>query len=108
MDFLYRKFRKVRQVEKMEKKDIRSYTFEELKKDGIAWSKSHFVQNRFYRVAAYKTILFQRSEIADKGTARRFGYEIAPVKMLERQESKLDERNKFLFCLQMDMWWRAC
>ena len=27
-------------------------------------------------------------------------YEIAPVKMLERQESKLDGTNKFLFCLQ--------
>lgn len=35
-------------------------------------------------------------------------YEILPVKMLERQISKIDATNKFYFSFLTEMWWKVC
>lgn len=87
----------------MEKKDIRSYTFEELKQEMEHLGEKSFRAKQVYEWLHVKLAdSFEEMTNLSKALREKLdaAYEIAPVKMLERQESKLDGTNKFLFCLQ--------
>lgn len=87
----------------MEKKDIRSYTFEELKQEMEHLGEKSFRAKQVYEWLHVKLAdSFEEMTNLSKALREKLdaAYEVAPVKMLERQESKLDGTNKFLFCLQ--------
>lgn len=87
----------------MEKKDIRSYTFEELKQEMEHLGEKSFRAKQVYEWLHVKLAdSFEEMTNLSKALREKLdaAYEIAPVKMLERQESKMDGTNKFLFCLQ--------
>ena len=87
----------------MEKKDIASYSFEELQEEMLAIGEKGFRRRQIYcwideklvddfdEMTALRKTLRQKLEAA---------YEIRRVEMEKRQISKIDGTNKFLFCLK--------
>jgi len=87
----------------MNKKDIKSYTFEELTKELENLGEKAFRAKQIYEWLHIKLIdSFEEMTNISKTLREKLDeqYEIPLVKMLERQESKLDGTNKFLFQLQ--------
>ena len=87
----------------MDKKDIRSYTFTELKKEMESIGEKAFRAKQIYEWLHVKLVdSFDEMTNLSKALREKLDaeYEIPSVKMLERQESKIDGTNKFLFALQ--------
>ena len=87
----------------MDKKDIRSYTFTELKKEMESIGEKAFRAKQIYEWLHVKLVdSFDEMTNLSKALREKLDaeYEIPSVKMLERQESKMDGTNKFLFALQ--------
>lgn len=87
----------------MDKKDIRSYTFEELKKEMEAIGEKAFRAKQVYEWLHVKLVdSFDEMTNLSKSLREKLdaAYRIPSVKMLERQISKLDGTNKFLFQLE--------
>lgn len=84
------------------KKDIRAFTYEELISEIEGAGEKKFRAKQIYEWLHVK-LSDEFSEMTDLSKALREKldgrYEILPVHMLERQESKLDGTNKFLFRL---------
>ena len=87
----------------MDKKDIRSFTLPELKKEMEAIGEKSFRAKQIYEWLHVK-LADSFDEMTNLSKALRekleANYEIPSVQMLERQISKMDETNKFLFQLQ--------
>ncbi len=87
----------------MDKKDIRSYTITELKQEMETIGEKAFRAKQIYEwlhvklADSFEEMTNLSKSLRDKLEAQ---YEIPMVRMLERQESKLDGTNKFLFDLQ--------
>ena len=87
----------------MDKKDIRSYTFEELKSEMEGIGEKAFRAKQIYEwlhvklVDSFEEMTNLSKSLRDKLDA---AYRIPAVMMLERQVSKLDGTNKFLFELE--------
>ncbi|MBM6852691.1 23S rRNA (adenine(2503)-C(2))-methyltransferase RlmN [Mediterraneibacter glycyrrhizinilyticus] len=84
------------------KKDIRSMTFDELKKEMQEMEEKPFRAKQIYEWLHVKlSDSFDEMTNLSKTLRERLeeGYEILPVEMEERQVSKLDGTNKFLFRL---------
>lgn len=84
------------------KKDIRAYTYEELQEELKAQGEKAFRAKQIYEWLHVKTVdHFDEMTNISKALREKLKeeYEILPVHMLERQESKLDGTNKFLFQL---------
>ena len=87
----------------MNKKDIRSYSMKELKMEMEAIGEKAFRAKQVYEWLHVKLVdSFEEMTNLSKALREKLdaNYEIPTVKMLERQESKLDGTNKFLFQLQ--------
>ena len=87
----------------MDKKDIRSYTFEELKSEMESIGEKAFRAKQIYEWLHVKLIdSFEEMTNLSKGLRDKLKeeYRIPKVSMLERQISKLDGTNKFLFELE--------
>ena len=87
----------------MEKKDIRSYTLEELKKELESIGEKPFRSKQIYSWLHEKLAdSFEEMTNLSKALREKLekDYEIYPVTMVERQVSKLDGTNKFLFALR--------
>ena len=87
----------------MDKKDIRSLTFEELKKEMEEMGEKAFRTKQVYEWLHVKLVdSFGEMTNLSKGLREKLDtvYRIPSVKMLERQVSKLDDTNKFLFQLE--------
>lgn len=87
----------------MDKKDIRSYTAEELKKEMELLGEKTFRSKQIYEWLHVKLAdRFEEMSNLSKGLREKLDeqYEIRPVAMLERQVSELDGTNKFLFRLK--------
>ena len=87
----------------MEKKDIRSFPFGELKKELESIGEKAFRAKQIYEWLHVKLVdSFEEMTNLSKALREKLDaeYEIPTVKMLERQESKIDGTNKFLFQLQ--------
>lgn len=87
----------------MDKKDIRSFTLEELKVEMEALGEKAFRAKQVYEWIHVKLVdSFEEMTNLSKGLREKLdaAYRIPCVKMLERQISKLDETNKFLFQLE--------
>ena len=87
----------------MDKKDIRSFTLPELKKEMEAIGEKAFRAKQIYEWLHVK-LADSFDEMTNLSKALRekleANYEIPPVQMLERQISQMDGTNKFLFQLQ--------
>lgn len=86
----------------MDKKDIRSYTLKELKMEMEDLGEKAFRAKQIYEWLHVKLAdSFEEMTNLSKALREKLNenYTIPVVKMLERQESKLDGTNKFLFCL---------
>lgn len=86
----------------MDKKDIVSLSFEELKKEMEAFGEKAFRAKQIYEWLHVKLVdSFEEMTNLSKPLREKLEeqYRIPMVKMLERQESKLDGTNKFLFQL---------
>ncbi len=84
------------------KKDIRAYTYEELQEELKTQGEKAFRAKQIYEWLHVKTIDdFDEMTNISKALREKLkdNYEILSVHMLERQESKLDGTNKFLFQL---------
>lgn len=84
------------------KKDIRAYTYEELQEELKTQGEKAFRAKQIYEWLHVKTVdHFDEMTNISKALREKLKeeYEILPVHMLERQESKLDGTNKFLFRL---------
>ena len=84
------------------KKDIRAYTYEELQEELKTRGEKAFRAKQIYEWLHVKTIdNFDEMTNISKALREKLkeNYEILSVHMLERQESKLDGTNKFLFQL---------
>ncbi|MEE1314838.1 MAG: 23S rRNA (adenine(2503)-C(2))-methyltransferase RlmN, partial [Faecalimonas sp.] len=84
----------------MSKKDIRSYTIEELKIELENLGEKAFRAKQVYEWLHIKGAdMFSEMSNLSKALREKLedGYEISKVTMLERQVSKLDGTNKFLF-----------
>lgn len=84
------------------KKDIRAYTYEELQEELKAQGEKAFRAKQIYEWLHVKTVdHFDEMTNISKALREKLKeeYQILPVHMLERQESKLDGTNKFLFQL---------
>ena len=84
------------------KKDIRAYTYEELQEELKTQGEKAFRAKQIYEWLHVKTIdNFDEMTNISKALREKLkeNYEILSVHMLERQESKLDGTNKFLFQL---------
>ena len=87
----------------MEKKDICSYTWEELQEEMQSIGEKKFRAGQIYGWLHEKLAdSFERMTNLSKALREKLedSYEIRPVEMLERQTSKLDGTNKFLFRLE--------
>ena len=87
----------------MDKKDIKSYTFDELKKEIESIDEKAFRAKQIYEWLHVKLVdSFEEMTNLSKALREKLEtqYEIPTVKMLERQISKQDGTNKFLFQLQ--------
>ncbi len=87
----------------MDKKDIKSYTFDELKKEIESIGEKGFRAKQIYEWLHVK-LVDSFDEMTNLSRALRekleAQYEIPTVRMLERQISKQDGTNKFLFQLK--------
>ena len=87
----------------MDKKDIKSLTFSEMKKEMESIEEKAFRAKQIYEWLHVK-LADSFDEMTNLSKALRekleATYEIPTVKMLERQVSKMDGTNKFLFQLQ--------
>ena len=87
----------------MDKKDIKSLTFSELKKEMESIGEKAFRAKQIYEWLHVKLAdSFDEMTNLSKALREKLEdtYEIPTVRMLERQISKLDGTNKFLFALQ--------
>lgn len=87
----------------MEKKDIRSYTFEQLQKEMQELGEKAFRSRQIYSWLHEKLVdSFDEMTNLSKTLREKLDekYEIRKVSMLERQISAMDGTNKFLFELQ--------
>ena len=87
----------------MNKKDIKSYTFDELKKEIENIGEKAFRAKQIYEWLHVKLVdTFDEMSNLSKVLREKLEvqYEIPKVQMLERQVSKVDGTNKFLFVLQ--------
>ena len=87
----------------MDKKDIKSYTLKELKQEMEGVGEKAFRAKQVYEWLHVKLAdSFEEMTNISKALKEKLEmhYEIPTVKMLERQISKLDGTNKFLFELQ--------
>ena len=87
----------------MNKKDIKSYTFTELKKEIESIGEKAFRAKQIYEWLHVKLVdSFEEMTNLSKVLREKLEaeYEIPQVQMLERQVSKMDGTNKFLFCLE--------
>lgn len=84
-------------------KDIKSYTLEQLKKELESIGEKAFRSRQIYewlhekRVNNFEDMANLPKSLREKLSAE---YNIRTVKMIERQESKIDDTNKFLFELE--------
>ena len=86
-----------------EKKDICSYTFEELQEEMKALGEKAFRAKQIYEWLHVKLVdTFDEMTNLSKALRERLeeNYEIRKVEMADRQISVQDGTNKFLFCLQ--------
>ena len=87
----------------MDKKDIRSYSYDELKMEMELFEEKAFRAKQIYEWLHVKLVdSFEEMTNLSKSLREKLEkqYRIPMVKMLERQESKLDGTNKFLFQLE--------
>ena len=86
----------------MEKKDIASYSFEELQEEMLAIGEKGFRSRQIYSWIHEKLVDdFEEMTNLPKTLRQKLeAYEIRRVEMEERQISKIDGNNKFLFCLK--------
>jgi 23S rRNA (adenine2503-C2)-methyltransferase len=87
----------------MDKKDIRSYTFEELKQEMEGIGEKAFRTKQIYEWLHVKLVdSFEEMTNLSKALREKLNaqYRIPKVSMLERQISKQDGTNKFLFELE--------
>lgn len=86
----------------MDKKDIRAYTLDELKKEMELLGEKGFRAGQIYGWLHEKLVFdFENMTNLSKVLREKLEkhYEILPVSMVDRQESKQDGTNKFLFRL---------
>ena len=84
----------------MEKKDIRSYTFEQLKYEMEQMGEKAFRSKQIYSWLHEKLVdSFEEMTNLSKQLREKLNqeYEIREVSMIERQISEIDGTNKFLF-----------
>lgn len=84
----------------MEKKDIRSYTYEELQQEMAQLGEKAFRSKQIYSWLHEKLVdSFEEMMNLSKALREKLEqeYEIRKVSMIERQISKMDGTNKFLF-----------
>ena len=84
------------------KKDIRAYGYEELKEEMQSLGEKPFRAGQIYdwlHVKLADSFSEMTNLSKDLRTRLESEYDIFPVRMEERQESKLDGTNKFLFRL---------
>ena len=87
----------------MEKKDIASYSFEELQEEMLAIGEKGFRSRQIYSWIHEKLVDdFEEMTNLPKALRQKLeaAYEIRRVEMETRQISKIDGTNKFLFCLK--------
>ena len=87
----------------MEKKDIASYSFEELQEEMLAIEEKGFRSRQIYSWIHEKLVDdFEEMTNLPKALRQKLeaAYEIRRVEMEKRQISKIDGTNKFLFCLK--------
>ena len=87
----------------MEKKDIASYSFEELQEEMLAIGEKGFRSRQIYSWIHEKLVDdFEEMTNLPKALSQKLeaAYEIRRVEMEKRQISKIDGTNKFLFCLK--------
>ena len=87
----------------MEKKDIASYSFEELQEEMLAIGEKGFRSRQIYSWIHDKLVDdFEEMTNLPKALRQKLeaAYEIRRVEMEKRQISKIDGTNKFLFCLK--------
>ena len=87
----------------MEKKDIASYSFEELQEEMLAIGEKGFRSRQIYSWIHEKLVDdFEEMPNLPKALRQKLeaAYEIRRVEMEKRQISKIDGTNKFLFCLK--------
>ncbi len=87
----------------MEKKDIASYSFEELQEEMLAIGEKGFRSRQIYSWIHEKLVDdFEEMTNLPKALRQKLeaAYEIRRVEMEKRQISKIDRTNKFLFCLK--------
>ena len=87
----------------MEKKDIASYSFEELQEEMLAIGEKGFRSRQIYSWIHEKLVDdFEEMTNLPKTLRQKLesAYEIRRVEMEKRQISKTDGTNKFLFCLK--------
>lgn len=87
----------------MEKKDIASYSFEELQEEMLAIGEKGFRSRQIYSWIHEKLVDdFEEMTNLPKALHQKLeaAYEIRRVEMEKRQISKIDGTNKFLFCLK--------
>ena len=87
----------------MEKKDIASYSFEELQEEMLAIGEKGFRIRQIYSWIHEKLVDdFEEMTNLPKALRQKLeaAYEIRRVEMEKRQISKIDGTNKFLFCLK--------
>ena len=87
----------------MEKKDIASYSFEELREEMLAIGEKGFRSRQIYSWIHEKLVDdFEEMTNLPKALRQKLeaAYEIRRVEMEKRQISKIDGTNKFLFCLK--------
>lgn len=87
----------------MEKKDIASYSFEELQEEMLAIGEKGFRNRQIYSWIHEKLVDdFEEMTNLPKTLRQKLesAYEIRRVEMEKRQISKIDGTNKFLFCLK--------
>ena len=87
----------------MEKKDIASYTFEELKTEMAQIGEKAFRAGQIYTWIHQKLVdNFEEMTNLSKSLREKLDeqYQIRKVEMVTRQISKMDGTNKFLFCLE--------
>lgn len=85
------------------KKDIASYSFEELQEEMLAIGEKGFRSRQIYSWIHEKLVDdFEEMTNLSKTLRQKLeaAYEIRRVKMEKRQISKIDGTNKFLFCLK--------
>ena len=87
----------------MEKKDIASYSFEELQEEMLVIGEKGFRSRQIYSWIHEKLVDdFEETTNLSKTLRQKLeaAYEIRRVEMEKRQISKIDGTNKFLFCLK--------